>query len=78
MKPTVQVLYSCKGCKLVDAVVTVVARGDEDVIAWLEGVKPKIAADHVRRSPHCRAGACDLKIPMGDDGSRVGDPVKRK
>lgn len=79
MKPTVQCKYSCKGCGLVDAVVTVVARGPEDVVAWIESIKQPIADDHARRSPFCRATACDLKIPFGDqEGARVGDPVRPK
>lgn len=76
-KPTIQVKYSCKGCGRRNAVVTVVARGEEDVVAWLRGkVDAAVSADHGRMSPLCGSKTFDLMVPYGDEGSPVGAPVR--
>lgn len=73
MRPTIGCLYSCSACGIRDVEVRVPAREEEDVVVWLERVcAVAIGADHVARSPHCRAQTMEnLKIPMtGTD--RIG------
>ena len=67
------VLYSCHGCKITDARVPVRSRGaDENVLNWLADVQQTVGNHHSLNSPHCRSGACDLKIPLGKaDGAAV-------
>jgi hypothetical protein len=74
---TIEVMYSCHGCGLRDAAVTVPERGDEDVVKWLDRVRAFIGADHASRSPHCRSGACDLKIPVPAGTEKVGKVVRQ-
>lgn len=78
IKPTIQCKYSCKGCGLVKVIVTVEARREgEDVGAWLRrAVDTGIVRDHLRRSPLCMSRACDLMVPLGEEGSPIGAPVK--
>ncbi len=67
----ITVLYSCAGCGVVDRCVVVRARGDEDVVTWVEQTIQVVGADHSRASPSCRAThLVDLKIPVS--GDKVG------
>lgn len=72
---TTRVLYSCVPCGLRRVPVEVAARGEEDVLAWMEKLGHLLATDHHRRSPHCRPESLtEIMIPMtGTD--RVGGPV---
>ena len=68
-----QVLYSCHGCGLKDAAVTVAHRkGGEDIRGWIEDVARRVADHHRQRSPECTERTCDLKIPMAD-GKGIGE-----
>jgi hypothetical protein len=75
MKPAIQCRYSCVECQVKDAVVTVPARGTEDVSFWLKKIcAPAIYKDHARRSPECKAGKMpELKIPIREGSARVGE-----
>lgn len=77
-QPAIQCKYSCKGCGLDKVVVTVdTRRPKEDVGTWLRrAVDNGIALDHLRRSPRCKSQVCDLMIPLGEEGSPIGAPVK--
>ena len=73
---TVTVKYSCHVCGLVKAELEVAARGaEQDVVAWVEGLRPQLGADHLRRSPGCTAAAADLYIPLPAGAARIGDPT---
>lgn len=72
------VLYTCAPCGIHDREVIVPARGDEDVVQWLEGpCMGALARDHQSASPGCRATTLtELKIPMsGTD--KVGGVVRQ-
>lgn len=74
MDLTIEVLYSCPECGLVDIPVKVRARDQEDVIEWMRATIPLIGKDHHRRSPECYpAQLRDVKIPM-DGTDKVGGP----
>lgn len=68
--------YSCDRCGLKDVEVSVPARQNEDVVAWLEGVVGHfVHADHQRRSPGCRATSVqNLMIPT-TGAQKVGGPA---
>ena len=72
---TIQCFYSCPECGLVKVAVEVQARGDEDVVEWLEGVAiVAMGADHRRRSPACRPGGLrDIMIPV-TGAEKIGGP----
>jgi hypothetical protein len=71
---TIRARYSCQGCGLADVGVDVPAREDEDVCVWMNATVQKLAADHRRRSPRCRANAFqEVKIPI-TGADRVGGP----
>lgn len=67
--------YSCKLCGIKRVALEVPARSVESVTAWMDATVRRIAADHRRRSPHCRAKELtELLIPTtGTD--RIGGPV---
>ncbi len=72
---TITVLYSCAGCGLTKTDLRVPARTEEDVVAWIEGLRPRIAEDHHKRSPHCGSELCDLMIPITGADHVGGAPV---
>ena len=72
---TIEVKYSCPLCGIKGQLVAVPARGDEDLIVWMNDVAIKgVALDHMKRSPNCHPEKLhDLDIPItGVD--RVGGP----
>lgn len=76
----VTVLYKC-ACMSNEGSFEVSARGRENVIQWMElFLRPALGADHMRRSPLCRALTVEyIKIPISnEEGARVGDPVTPK
>jgi len=75
LKPEIRVLYSCEGCGLHRAGVSVVAReDDEDLMAWMHKLGHELGADHDRRSPNCPTCVLrDILIPMHGT-NRVGGP----
>jgi hypothetical protein len=75
----IEILYSCHGCGLREAAVSVRYREPgEDVVNWFEkAVMVAITADHLARAPYCREETCDLKIPMPPGSDRIGTPVKQ-
>lgn len=67
--------YSCPLCGVLKAEVDVPARGEEDVIAWMDRTILVLAVDHARRSPDCHPDKLvDVMIPL-DGTDRVGGPV---
>jgi hypothetical protein len=62
----VDCMYSCDLCGIVDRVVHVPARGDEDVVKWVDGVMiAAIARDHAATSPTCNAtNLTSVKVPV--------------
>lgn len=72
---TVRVQYSCPLCGLFKVHCDVPARGDEDVLVWMEQTIAALSHDHHARSPQCHPGELkDVMIPMtGTD--RIGGPV---
>lgn len=72
---TIKVRYTCTLCATLDVVVTVPARGDEDVGKWLDQTAAYIGDDHRRRSPKCVARKMtNLKIPI-TGADKVGGPI---
>lgn len=73
--PTVVIRYSCKECGIDRRELTVLARGQENVVEWLEGpCIHAIAWDHRKLSPDCQATEIsDLMIPVA--GDKVGGAV---
>jgi hypothetical protein len=62
---TITVKYSCHTCGLERVELNVKARGDEDVITWMNSLGPQLAADHKKHSPKCNAQSVqDLMIPV--------------
>ncbi len=79
MTQAIQVRYSCAMCGITDRLITVKARGDEDVKEWMDQTINSIAKDHAAKSPLCMSDRIsNLKIPFDSKtpGSRVGDPLK--
>ena len=74
---TIQVLYTCLPCGIIDAKVEVPARTTEDVITWVEKIMgPAIAEDHRKRSPNCcPATLSNVKIPV-TGATRIGGPTE--
>lgn len=69
---TVKVGWECKNCNKTRWVEDVPARGDYDLMYWIEWVVMyKLADDHKKQSPYCFGGHLDIKMPIGNDG-RVG------
>lgn len=69
------VLYSCHGCCLTAASCDVpMRRKTENVVEWLDRIRPTLGLDHARRSPLCRSMECDLKIPI--TGEHLGRPAE--
>lgn len=73
---TITVKYSCPLCGLSRVECDVPARGDEDVVVWMEQTIAVVGRDHARRSPACHPERLhDLMIPMtGVD--KVGGPTR--
>jgi hypothetical protein len=74
---TITCKYSCR-CGIRDAEVEVPARTTEEVVDWVERVLgAAIGADHMKRSPHCRATEMEhVKIPMLGSDRVGGAPVQ--
>jgi hypothetical protein len=73
--PTVQVLYSCRGCGLTKTPCAVVERGAyEDVKHWFEEIMLKtLILDHTKKSPLCQEGVLsEVMIPIAG-ANRVGE-----
>lgn len=69
----ITVLYTCKGCDLVEAKTFVRTRKPgESILAWMEEIRDAVGNDHSIRSPTCKAQACDLKIPVHDETKGIG------
>jgi len=73
---TIQVRYSCPLCGLVDTEIPVKARGEEDVVTWMEEtVIIALANDHNARSPFCKPKQLhNIMIPI-QNADRVGGPT---
>lgn len=75
MSGILQVLYTCKGCGIVDAPVTVAHRKHgQEIVAWMDYVRQRIADDHSTRSPICNTKVADVKIPL-KYGQGIGYPA---
>lgn len=76
---TVECLYSCHKCGLVDVAVEVPLRGpEEDVVHWVQETMGRaLANDHATRSPHCVPETLsNVKIPLPPgDNAKVGGPT---
>ena len=71
----ITVLYSCHACGLKRIEVDVLARENEDVVAWMDAVGHKLSEDHARKSPHCRPQTLsDVMIPIAG-AEKVGGPA---
>lgn len=68
-------MYSCAPCGLKRVRLAVPARGEEDVVAWMESTVRVVKADHDRRSPHCHpTELTELMIPR-TGADRIGGPT---
>lgn len=74
MNRAIQCRYSCKQCGIFRRTVTVPARGDENVVDWLNKVAcVALAADHARQSPSCRIESLsEVLVPMYADNEKIG------
>ncbi len=74
----IHVRYSCPLCGIKDREVVVTARGDEDVITWMENTcVPTLGDDHHRLSPGCFPHTLrNISIPITGAG-KVGGVVKQ-
>lgn len=72
----IQCSFTCKACGAKDVVFDVrIRRKDEDVVHWIEqAVRPALYLAHIKRSPLCASQHADLKIPMANEQTRIGDP----
>lgn len=71
---TIEVLYSCHPCGLLDVRVPVRERGaNEDIADWMHHLSHVLGHDHASRSPKCRPKTLsNVKIPMPDGATRIG------
>lgn len=78
LKPIIQCKYSCKMCGIHRVVISIPARGEEDVVAWLHNVcGTTVAADHARRSPLCNATSMsEFMIPVAHQGEEMKADMK--
>jgi hypothetical protein len=68
-----QVLYSCKGCGLVDEPCTVAHRKEgESIIDWMKHVQVRVYVDHASKRSLC-SSLVDVKIPI-EDNKGIGMP----
>lgn len=71
----IEVFYSCPDCGLHRVRCEVPARGEEDVIVWMNVTIVHIGADHRRRSPDCHPTELhDVMIPM-TGANKIGGPA---
>jgi hypothetical protein len=76
VKPTITVLYSCKGCGVKDRPVALEGReSDEDVVEWMKKVQSVVGAEH--GALHCPSPTFDLKVPMPADADWIGQATKQ-
>jgi hypothetical protein len=75
---TVECMYSCSLCGVTKRKVMVPARGDENVVAYVEKVAvPRLVADHLINSPGCKPEKfAEVYIPVTNDGV-VGGATKQ-
>ena len=77
MSAVVKSKYTCARCQTTDREFSVRARHpDEDILDWMNVVQQAMGDDHSAYAPYCRSPHCDLKIPLADDNSRIGDPAE--
>ncbi len=71
------VAYTCTLCGIKDREVSVPARGDEDVVSWLQNVCiPALEYDHACISPECGAQELtNLMIPLSG-ADRIGGVIR--
>jgi hypothetical protein len=73
----ITVRYSCSLCGLLRVPCRVPARGEENVVLWMEGVVLRLSDDHARRSPHCHPDKLtEVMIPMSGAEKVGGAPVQ--
>ena len=73
---TIKIKYSCCLCGILRQEVEVIARTDENVVEWLQGIAtPAMMSDHALRSPECHPTKfSEVMIPItGVD--KVGGPA---
>lgn len=78
MNPTIKVRYSCHTCGLTKVSCLVPARGEEDVVSWMNSTVALLSADHRNRSPTCvpiDGQLHDVMIPIESD--KVGGAVRQ-
>lgn len=52
---------------------------NEDISEWMQTVQRAILVNHTLRSPECKHGKCDLKLPLPDENGFLGqEPVERE
>lgn len=76
---TIRVLYSCRTCHLEKVGCDVPARGEEDVLVWMEATIAHVSVDHARRSPGCVPAdgkLNELWIPTAGTDRVGGPPVQ--
>ncbi len=70
----IRVLYTCRLCGLDNVGVDVPARGDENVLVWMDSTARQLSEDHAKRSPNCYPKTLDeIKIPI-TGANKVGGP----
>lgn len=74
----ITVRYSCPNCGIKGRDVQMAARGDEDVITWMEHTCiPTVSRDHAATSPLCTATSLsDLMIPI-TGAEKVGGVIRQ-
>lgn len=73
--PKITCKYSCHLCGINKVEVDVPARGDEDILQWMDVLAARLSADHRERSPHCRPiTLSDVMIPITGT-NKVGGPM---
>lgn len=72
---TIELLYTCGTCTVIDRPLTVPVRGEEDVKAWMDATIKLLVIDHQKQTPGCTATSFKMvKIPS-DNRTKVGGPV---
>ena len=75
---SVMIQYSCPDCGIKDRAVSVTARGNEDVVRWLENTCiVELSRDHAAISPLCHPEELkDIRIPLSG-ADKIGGVVKQ-
>lgn len=77
METSVEIIYTCGQCQVIEASVMMRPRGaNENILEWMHDLTSLLQEHHIDHSPNCRAKSFSIvKIPFAPGSSRVGGPT---